>query len=172
MLQTMVDSYYCLDRVVPERMCLVWRRSEVRNHKRRSRNTRLSSGTSANTSSSSRNVPGRMIRSNLFWYGNNLKMKLTYREKNLLDHLFGGLRSTLKEYPRRLQHARVRPRQQAQPPTSTQRAPRIFCLHPSLPPQDSCPSCSSLTFERLSSQSFLQDTSPPCSGLTFGQSTS
>jgi len=74
----------------------VWRRSEVRNHKRHSLYTRLSSGTSANTSSSSRNVPGRMIRSNLFWYGNNLKMKPTYREKNLLDYLFGGFRSTLK----------------------------------------------------------------------------
>jgi len=32
----------------------------------------------------------------LFWYGNNLKMKPTYREKNLLDYFFGGFRSTLK----------------------------------------------------------------------------
>jgi len=91
--QTMVDLRYCLDRVVPERMSQVWRRSEVRNHKRRSLNTRLSSGTSANT----RNAPGRMIRSDLFWYGNNLKMKPTYREKNLLNYLFGGFRSTLNQ---------------------------------------------------------------------------
>jgi len=76
--------------------------------------------------------------------------------------------SCLKECPRRLQHARVRPGQQAQPLTSTERAPRIFCLHPSLPSQDSSPSCSSLTFERTSSQFFPQDTSPSCSGLTFG----
>jgi len=94
----MVDSWYCLDRVVPERMSQVWKRSEARNHKRRSLNTRLSSGTSANTSCRSRNAPGRMIRSDLFWYGNNLKMKPTYREKNLLDYLFGGFRSTLKGF--------------------------------------------------------------------------
>ena len=92
----MVDSWYCLDRVVPERMTQIWRRSEVRNHKRRSLNTQLSSGTSANTSFGSRNAPGRMIRSDLFWYGNTLKMKSTYREKNLLDYLFRGFRCTLK----------------------------------------------------------------------------
>ena len=34
-----------------------------------------------------------------------------------------------KEYPRLLQLARLRPRQHAQPPTSTQRAPRIICSH-------------------------------------------
>ena len=75
----------------------VWRRSEVRNHKRHSLYTRLSSGTSANTSCRSRNTPGRMIQSDLFWYGNNLKMKPTYREQNLLDYLFGpgGFRSAL-----------------------------------------------------------------------------
>ena len=56
-------------------MSQVWRRSEVGNHKRRSLNTRLSSGTSANTSCRSRNAPGRMIRWDLFWYRNNLKMK-------------------------------------------------------------------------------------------------
>jgi len=95
--QTMVDSSSCLDQVVPERMSQVWRRSEVRNHERRSLNTRLSSGTSANTSCRSRNAPGRMIQSDLFWYGNNLKMKPTYREKNLLDYLLGGFRSTLKQ---------------------------------------------------------------------------
>jgi len=33
--QTMVDSWYCLDRIVPERMTQVSRRSEVGNHKRR-----------------------------------------------------------------------------------------------------------------------------------------
>jgi len=60
----------------------------IRNHKRRSLNTRLSSGTSANTSCRSRNAPGSMIRSDLFWYGNNLKMKPTYGEKNLLDIFF------------------------------------------------------------------------------------
>jgi len=43
----MVDSWYCLDRVVLEGMSQVSRRSEVGNHKRRSLNTRLSSGTSA-----------------------------------------------------------------------------------------------------------------------------
>ena len=79
-------------------MSQVWRRSEVRNHKRRSLNTRLSSGTSANTSCTSRNAPGRMIRSDLFWYGNNPKVKPTYREKNLLDYLFGGFMSTLKRF--------------------------------------------------------------------------
>ena len=45
----MVDSWYCLDRVVPEGMSQVSSRSEVGNHKRRSLNTRLSSGTSAGT---------------------------------------------------------------------------------------------------------------------------
>ena len=57
----------------------------VGNHKRRTLNTRLSSGTSEHTSSSSRNVPGRIIRSDLFWYWNKIKMKLTYRRKNLPD---------------------------------------------------------------------------------------
>jgi len=37
-----------------------------------------------------------MIQSDLFWYGNNLKIKPTFREKNLLDYLFGEFRSTLK----------------------------------------------------------------------------
>jgi len=83
--QNMVDMWYCLDRVVPDRMSQVWRRSEFGNHKRRTLNTRLSSGTSEHTSSSSRNVPGRMIRSDLFWYRNKIKMKPTYRDKNLLD---------------------------------------------------------------------------------------
>jgi len=45
--QTMVDSWYCLDRVVPEGISQVSRWSEVRNHKRRSLNTRLSFDTSA-----------------------------------------------------------------------------------------------------------------------------
>jgi len=45
----MVDSWYCLDRVVPEGMSQVSRRSEVGNHKRRSLNTQLSSGTSVGT---------------------------------------------------------------------------------------------------------------------------
>ena len=35
MHQTMVDSFHCLDRVVPEGMSQVSRRSEVGNHKRR-----------------------------------------------------------------------------------------------------------------------------------------
>jgi len=65
--QTMVDSWNCPDRVVPEGMSQVWRRSEVGNHKRRTLNTRLSFGTSEHTSWSSRNVPGRMIGSDLFW---------------------------------------------------------------------------------------------------------
>jgi len=43
----MVDSCYCLDWVVPEGMSQVSRRSEVGNHKQRTRNTLLSSGTSA-----------------------------------------------------------------------------------------------------------------------------
>ena len=96
--QTMVDSWYCLDRVVPERMSQVWRRSEVGNQKRFSLNNRLSPGTSANTSCRSRNATGRMIRSDLFWYQNNLKMKPTYREKYLLDYLYGGFRSTLNKH--------------------------------------------------------------------------
>jgi len=45
----MVDSWYCLDRFVPEGISQVSRRSEVGNIKRRSLNTRLSSGTSAGT---------------------------------------------------------------------------------------------------------------------------
>jgi len=45
----MVDSCYCLDRVVPEGMSQVSRRLEVGNHKQRTLNTRLSSGTSAGT---------------------------------------------------------------------------------------------------------------------------
>ena len=43
----MVDSWYCLDWFVPEGISQVSRRSEVGNTKRRSLNTRLSSGTSA-----------------------------------------------------------------------------------------------------------------------------
>jgi len=45
----MVDSWYCLDRFVPEGISQVSRRSEVGNTKRRSLNTRLSSGISAGT---------------------------------------------------------------------------------------------------------------------------
>jgi len=45
----MVDSWYCLDRVVPEGMSQVARQLEFGNHKRRTLNTRLSSGTSAGT---------------------------------------------------------------------------------------------------------------------------
>jgi len=45
----MVDLWDCLDRVVPEGMSQVLRRLEVGNHKRRTLNTRLSSGTSAGT---------------------------------------------------------------------------------------------------------------------------
>jgi len=45
----MVDSCFCLDRVVPEGMSQVSRRLEVGNHKQRSLNTRLSSDTSAGT---------------------------------------------------------------------------------------------------------------------------
>jgi len=73
-------------------MSQVWRRSEVGNHKRRTINTRLSSGTPEHTSSSSQNVPGRMIRSDLFWYWNKIKMKPTYRDKNLQVPLHGGKR--------------------------------------------------------------------------------
>jgi len=47
--QTMIDSCNCLDRFVPEGISQVSRRSEVGNTKRRSLNTRLSSGTSAGT---------------------------------------------------------------------------------------------------------------------------
>jgi len=47
--QTIVNSWYCLDLFVPEGMSQVLRRSEVGNHKRRSLNTRLSSGTSVGT---------------------------------------------------------------------------------------------------------------------------
>jgi len=45
----MVDSWYCLEQVVPEGISQVSRRSEVGNTKRRSLNTLLSSGTSAGT---------------------------------------------------------------------------------------------------------------------------
>ena len=47
--QTMVDSWCCLDRVVPEGMSQVWRRSEVGNHKQRTLNSQLCSGTSEHT---------------------------------------------------------------------------------------------------------------------------
>jgi len=47
--QTMVDSRYCLDRLVLEGLSQVSRRSGVGNQKRRTLNTRLSSGTSAGT---------------------------------------------------------------------------------------------------------------------------
>jgi len=56
--QFMVDSWYCLDRVVAEGMSQVWKRSEVGNNKRRTlitRRTRLSSGTSAGTFTMSAN---------------------------------------------------------------------------------------------------------------------
>jgi len=43
----MVDSQNCLDRVVPEGISQVLRRSEVGNYKRRTLKTRLSSGTCA-----------------------------------------------------------------------------------------------------------------------------
>jgi len=61
------------DRVGPEGMSQVWRRSEVRTHEGHTLNTWLSSGTSEHTSSSSWNAPGRMIRSDLVWYWNKLK---------------------------------------------------------------------------------------------------
>ena len=69
----MVDSWYCLGRVVLERMRQVSKRSKVGNHKRHTLNTRLSSGTSAHTSSRSRNAPGRMVWSDLFLTRINLK---------------------------------------------------------------------------------------------------
>jgi len=47
--QTMVDLCCCLNRVVAEGMSQVWRRSEVGNHRWRTLNTRLSSGTSEHT---------------------------------------------------------------------------------------------------------------------------
>jgi hypothetical protein len=47
--QSMVDSWYCLDRVVPEGMSQVSRQSEVGNHKQRTLNFRLFSVTSAET---------------------------------------------------------------------------------------------------------------------------
>ena len=47
--QNMVDSRYFQDRVVPEGMSQVARQLEVGIHKRRTLNTRLSSGTSAGT---------------------------------------------------------------------------------------------------------------------------
>jgi len=83
------------DKVEMRETCLE-ARSEVGYHKRCTLNTQLPSGTSENISSSSRNVRGRLIRSDLFWYWNNLKMKPTYRGKNFLDQFFGGFRSTLK----------------------------------------------------------------------------
>ena len=95
----MVDSWYCLDRVVPERMRQVSKWSEVGNHKRRTLNTRLSSGTSAHTSSRLRNAPGRTVWSDLILYQNKLKMKPTYREKIVLDDFFRGFRFTLKGGP-------------------------------------------------------------------------
>jgi len=45
----MVDSWNCVDRVVPEGISQVSRRPEVGNHKERTLDSRLSSGTSART---------------------------------------------------------------------------------------------------------------------------
>jgi len=45
----MVDSWYCLDRVIPQGMSQVGRRLKVGNYKRRTLNTRLCSGTSEHT---------------------------------------------------------------------------------------------------------------------------
>ena len=49
MRQTMVDSWYCLDRPFPEGTSQISRRSEVGNHKQHTLNTRPSSGTSVGT---------------------------------------------------------------------------------------------------------------------------
>ena len=80
--------------------------------------------------------------------------------------------SRLKECPRRLQLARLRPRQQAQPPVQPNTR-HVFSAHLTLqqPSQDSSPFFSSLTFERPSSQTFPQDTSPSCSSFIFEQPT-
>jgi len=85
--------------------------------------------------------------------------------------------SRLKNYPRRLQLARLRPRQQA-PIQPTPATYFLLASDPSAtffadPSQDSSPFYSRLTFGRPSSpwQTFPQDTSPSCSSLTFEQPT-
>ena len=92
----MVDSRYCLDRVVPEGMSQVARQLEVGNHKRRTLNTRLSSGSSAGTFAVS---AGPYINYsnvvNFFFEGFRSTLIQTLNKLNL----FGGFRSTLKGGP-------------------------------------------------------------------------
>jgi len=95
--QTMLVPWYCLDWVVPKGIYPIWRRSEFGKHKLHTLDAQLSSGTSAHTSSSSQNAPGRMIQSDLFLYWNRLKMKLTCREKKLSDYFLEGSGPPLNE---------------------------------------------------------------------------
>jgi len=104
--QTMVDSWYCLDRVVPEGMSQVSRGSEVGNHKRRSLNTLLSSGTSAGTfachagpyrkcwgEAGAKNEPNRYFVPDR---KNGLKIDPHVSNLDFIDFVFEGFRSTLR----------------------------------------------------------------------------
>ena len=106
MRQNMVDSLCCLDRVVPEGMSQVSRRLEVGNHKRRTLNTRLSSGTSAGTfacpAGPYRNLQAKQVRktnqtSILYPTKKRVRKSIfTFRTLNLANFFFEGFRSTLK----------------------------------------------------------------------------
>jgi len=104
----MVDSWYCLDRVVPKGMSQVSRWSEVGNHKRRTPNTQLSSGTSAGTFAVSaglyinyRAEAGTKNESDTFLYHFKKgvrKLVITFRTGDFVDFCFKGFRSTLHDH--------------------------------------------------------------------------
>ena len=100
----MVDSWYCRDRVVPEGMSQVSRQSEVGNHKRRSLNSRLSSGTSAGTftcpAGPYRNCRGEAgTKNGPNWYfvpfkKGVRKLILTFRTWDLVDAILCAIRQS------------------------------------------------------------------------------
>jgi len=104
--QTMVESWYSPDRVVPEGMSQVSGQSEVRNHKRRTLDTRLSSGTSAGTFAVSAGpyiitVPKQVRKTLLTCFLYSFKKRggksvLTFRTQDLVDFFLERFRSTLK----------------------------------------------------------------------------
>jgi len=103
--QTMVESWYCLDRVVAKGMSQVSRRLEAGNHKRHTLNTRQSSGTSAGTFAVSAGPyihycaeAGTKNEPDTFFVPVQKKgWKIDPHVSNILaDFFFRGFRSTLK----------------------------------------------------------------------------
>jgi len=91
--QTMIDSWYCLDRVVPERMSQVWSWSEVGDHKRRS----LTLGYLLALFQTLHARHGKMHL--VGWYGRIcFGTGIIWPIENLLDYKFEGFRSTLKTW--------------------------------------------------------------------------